>query len=91
LPLSSKKNCVFETKGRTNQCVAAELVAGRALNTRQAFRGNVGDAADPIWNTNYFSMGVPTSRFVAIGAPIRRPRDLERHAHLAADLYPCEI
>jgi hypothetical protein len=70
LPFASKKNCVCETKARTSQCMAAKLVVGRALNAKQPFRGIVGDTADPIWNTNYFSKGVPTSRYVAIGAPI---------------------
>src|SRR5260370_29735566 len=44
------------------------------------FRGIAGDAVDPVWNTSHFSKGVPTSRCVANGAPIRRPRDLS-HAY----------
>jgi hypothetical protein len=55
------------------------------------FRGIAGDTVDPVWNTRHFSQGVPTSRCVAIGAPIRRPRDLKGHAYLAVDLYACEI
>jgi len=54
-------------------------------------RGIAADTVDPIWNTSHLSKGVPTSRCVAIGAPIRRPRDLEGRAYPAADLYVCKI
>jgi hypothetical protein len=58
---------------------------------RRPFRVIAGVTVDPSWNTSHCSKGVPTSRCVAIGAPIRRPRDLEGPAYPAADLYPCEI
>ena len=58
---------------------------------QRPFRGIAGDTVDPIWNTSHLSKGVPTSRCVAIGAPIRRPRDLEGRAYPAADLYVCKI
>jgi hypothetical protein len=64
---------------------------GRRFEYQRSFRAMAGDTIDPVWNTSHFSKGVPTSRCVAIGAPIRRPRDLKGHAYLAVDLYACKI
>ena len=60
LPFAGKKNCVYETKGRTNQCVEAELVVGRARFEYQTMvPKECARHGRPELETNYFSRAFP--------------------------------